>query len=127
MTADVLAFADRFMAALERANAAEVVGFYTPDASIWHNFDDVAQSVTDNLKTLAWMARKFPSRRYRVVRRELLSDGWLQQHVLELDSPETGPLRLHACCVIKIRDGLIERIEEYLDPAQVAVGKSARR
>lgn len=124
MSVDVMQFADRFMAALERANVEEVVSFYAPGATIWHNFDDVAQTVTANLKTLAWMTKKFPTRRYRVVRRELLSDGWLQQHVLELDSPDTGPLRLHACCVIKMRDGLIERIDEYLDPAQASPKKN---
>jgi ketosteroid isomerase-like protein len=29
-------------------------------------------------------------------------------------------MRMHACVLVRVRDGLIERIEEYLDPAAVA-------
>lgn len=30
------------------------------------------------------------------------------------------------CCVITLKDGLIQRIEEYLDPAQAAVPREAK-
>jgi len=118
---DIHAFAERFMAALDGDDADAVRRFYAPGATCWHNFDDYDQPLEENLKLFAWMARKAPGRRYRVVRRELLPGGWFQQHVLEARLPGGRELRMFACCVITLENGLIKRIEEYLDPAQAAV------
>jgi ketosteroid isomerase-like protein len=118
---DIHAFAERFMAALNGTDAAAVRSFYTPDATCWHNFDDYDQPIDENMKLFEWMARKAPGRRYQVVRRDLLPGGWFQQHVLEADLPDGRRLRMLACCVITLENGLIRRIEEYLDPAQAAV------
>lgn len=115
---DITALSDRFLAALERGDPNEVKAFYTDDARIWHNFDDVAQTVDENLKLLAWMSRKLPKRQYRLVRREVLANGWFQQHVLEAVLPDGTDFRMLACCIVTVRDGLIEKLEEYLDPAQ---------
>lgn len=125
-TQDILDFSDRFIDALERGDGEAARTFYAPDAKLWHNFDDYEQSVDENLKTLAWMHRKLPVRRYRLVRREVLSDGWLQQHVVEAELPDGRPFRMSACCVIKMKDGLITRLDEYLDPAQAAVLKEIK-
>lgn len=118
------AFADRFMDALQRGDRDAVRGFYAPDARFWKNYDDIEQSVEENLRTLDWVGRKLPQRTYRVVRREALPDGWLQQHVLEGSLPDGRRMRMFACCVIRLKDGLISRIDEYLDPAQAAVLRS---
>jgi ketosteroid isomerase-like protein len=124
---DVGAFADRFMAALEASDREAVRAFYAPDAKLWHNFDNVDQSVDENLKMFEWMARKLPQRRYRILRREPLADGWLQQHVLEGQLPDGRSLQLHACCVITMKNGLITRLEEYVDPAQASVLSTQKR
>jgi ketosteroid isomerase-like protein len=71
------------------------------------------------------MARKFPDRRYRLLRREILPDGWVQQHVVEGTLPNGVEVSMHACCLVTMRDGRISRIEEYLDPAQAAPIRSA--
>lgn len=115
---DLFALADRFMAALEAGDRETVRAFYAPGATVWHNFDNVDQSLDDNLKLLDWMARKLPQRRYRIVRREILPDGWLQQHILEGQRADGRSIQIHACCVISVKDGLITRIQEYVDPAQ---------
>ncbi len=125
-TTDVRDFAARFMAALERGDPDEVRAFYSPDAQLWHNFDDVAQTVDENLNLMAWMARKLPQRRYRVTRLEPLPDGWMQQHVLEATLPDGRPFRILACCVIVVKGGVITRIDEYLDPAQADVLRTIR-
>ena len=122
----VFEFADRFIAALNAGDAAKARTFYQPDATCWHNFDDVDQGLDDNMKLLEWMVRKVPDRHYRVVRRELIPGGWLQQHILEARLPNGREMKMFACCVITLRDGLIQRIEEYLDPAQAAVLREAK-
>jgi ketosteroid isomerase-like protein len=121
---DIHAFSDRFLACLERGDIDQARSFYAPDARIWHNFDECEQTVDENLKLLAWMHRKLPVRKYRLVRRELLHDGWLQQHVVEATLPDGQPFQMPACCVIQMKDGLITRLEEYLDPARAAVLKA---
>jgi len=123
---DVFAFADRFMNALNVGDPALVREFYRPDATVWHNFDNVDQPLADNLKLLEWMVRKAPERRYRVLRREIVPGGWFQQHVLEAQLPNGREMKLYACCVITLEGSRIRRIEEYVDPAQAAVLREAR-
>lgn len=120
-TGDILLFSDRFLAALEGQDREAVRAFYAPQAKIWHNFDDVEETPEQNLRRFDWLARRVPRRHYRLVRREMLPDGWLQQHVLEATLPDGRPFRLFACCVIRVQNGLITRLDEYLDPAQAAV------
>jgi ketosteroid isomerase-like protein len=50
----------------------------------------------------------------------------MQQHVLEATLPDGRPFRLLACCVVQVKDGVITRIDEYLDPAQAAVLRTLR-
>jgi ketosteroid isomerase-like protein len=117
---DVLHVAERFFQAIQSDDADAVRACYAPDAVIWHNNDNVEQSVDKNMRTLGWIMRKLPGRHYRVLRREALQDGFLQQHVLEATLPDGTAWRLPACLVVKVRDGLIVRLDEYLDSAATA-------
>jgi ketosteroid isomerase-like protein len=120
MADDMLTLADRFVRAIEDGDVEAVRACYHPDARIWHNNDRVEQTVDQNMAVLAWMARTLTTRRYRVTRREALSDGFVQQHVLEADLPGGGTWTLDACVIVRVEDGLIVRLDEYLDSAQVA-------
>jgi ketosteroid isomerase-like protein len=116
--AEILAFADRFIDAIERGDVEAVRACYAPDARIWHNTDKVEQTVEQNLKSVAWFGRKLPKRNYRVLRREALKDGFLQQHVLEAEMPDGGLWSLSACVVVRMQGGLITRLDEYIDSAE---------
>jgi ketosteroid isomerase-like protein len=117
---EILALAERFMGAIESGDADTVRACYAPDARIWHNNDNVEQSVDENLRVLRWFMRKLPTRHYRILRREALSDGFLQQHILEASLPDGTAWAMPACVVIRMKDGLIVRLDEYLDSAQTA-------
>ena len=122
MTAqDYLDLADRFIGAIEAGDVDAVRAAYAPDARIWHNHDEIEQTADENLKVLAWMDRTISNRHYRIVRREALADGFFQQHVLEASLPDGTPWTLNACVVVRIKDGKITRLDEYLDSAQAAV------
>jgi ketosteroid isomerase-like protein len=118
--ADILALAERFMGAIETGDADAVRACYAPDAKIWHNNDGVEQTVDENLRVLRWMMRKLPTRHYRILRREALSDGFLQQHVLEATLPDGAAWAMPACVVIRMKHGLIVRLDEYLDSVHTA-------
>jgi ketosteroid isomerase-like protein len=117
---DYTDFAKRFVDAIEAGDVEAVRACYAPDAKIWHNHDGLEQTVDQNLKAVAWFARTLPNRRYRVTRREALPDGFLQQHVLEATLADGAPWALDACVVARMKDGVITRLEEYLDSAQAA-------
>lgn len=124
---EIHAFAERFIQALNEGNSDKVRTFYAPDATIWHNYDNAFQSLDDNMKVLEWMVRKAPQRSYHVVRREIIPGGWFQHHVVEAKLANGREMKMFACCVITLKDGLIHRIEEWLDPAQAAVLREEKR
>lgn len=121
MTAqEYLAFAERFVAAIQAGDTATVRACYAPDAKLWHNNDGVEQTVDQNMKVLDWFIRALPDRNYRVVRREALPDGFMQQHVLEATLPDGKKWAMDACVVVKMDGGVITRLDEYLDSARSA-------
>lgn len=114
---DTMEVAEALFRAIEAGDVEAVSRLYHPDVRVWHNTDDHAQTRDENLATLAWLVAHLGERRYEVLRREPLSDGFLQQHVLHGRFVDGSPLRLHAAMTVVVRDGLIVRIEEYLDSA----------
>lgn len=124
---DYVDLAQRFVAAIQAGDAAAVRAFYAPDAKIWHNIDDVEQTVDQNLKSLAWFVRTLPDRIYRVQRIAPLPDGFLQQHVLEATLPNGERWAMDACVVVRIENGKIVRLDEYLDSAKTAQLVAATR
>ena len=115
---ETLDFAEKFVGAIQSGDVATVRACYAPDAKLWHNSDRIEQTVDQNMAVLDWFIKTLPDRNYRVIRREALSDGFLQQHVLEATLPDGTAWSMDACCVIKIENGLIIRLDEYLDSAQ---------
>jgi uncharacterized protein len=117
---DTLELADRLFAAIEAGDTATVSELYAPDVKVWHNYDQIEQERDANLAVLGWMSRKVAGIRYEEVRRELLPDGFLQQHVLRGTAPDGSALEVPAILRVYCSDGAITRIEEYLDTAQVS-------
>lgn len=115
-----LDFAERFVGAIQTGDTATVRACYAPDAKLWHNTDNVEQTPDQNMKVLEWFIRTLPDRNYRVVRREPLPDGFLQQHVLEATLPDGTKWAMDACVVVKIENGVITRLDEYMDSAKSA-------
>jgi uncharacterized protein len=117
---EIEAMASRFFAAIEAGDIDTVAATYADDAIIWHNFDQVEQSKDENLRTLAYVVRTVADRSYDDVRRVVLDDGFVQQHVLR-GTVAAGSLEVPAMMRVWVSDGRITRLDEYLDTAQVAV------
>ena len=124
---EILAFAEHFVTSIERGDVAAVRACYHPDAKLWHNTDNIEQTVDQNMKLLDWYVKNMTNRHYRILRRTALDDGFLQLHVLEATRPDGQPFKLDACVVVKIENGLITRLDEYLDSAQTATLRSFGR
>jgi ketosteroid isomerase-like protein len=113
----MLELARRFMGALEAGDVETARACLAPEARIWHNFDDKSQTVDENMALLAWMMRHAEERSYEITRLEEIAGGYLQQHVLRITNKAGEHLLMHACVVVTVSGGRIQRIEEYLDPA----------
>jgi len=116
----------RFFAAIEAGDIDTVREIYSPDALIWHNDDLIEQSVADNLKVLAALHKVVSGLRYEIVRRVPADDGVIQQHVLRGTLPDGQEVALHAAMYLRVRDGQVTRIEEYLDSANRSTIRKAR-
>jgi ketosteroid isomerase-like protein len=116
----IMALAERFVGAIERGDIEAVKACYADDARIWHNFDNIDQTVEENLKVLGWVARVLPERKYNILRRVVIPGGFLQQHVLTGKLKSGASFSMPACLVVQVKEGRISRLEEYLDPAQAA-------
>lgn len=116
----------RFFAAIEAGDIETVRAIYSPDALIWHNDDLIEQNVTDNLKVLAALHKAVSGLRYEVIRRALTDDGVIQQHVLRGTLPDGQEVALHAAMYLRVEDGHVTRIEEYLDSAKRSSIRKAR-
>ncbi len=113
-----LELARHFVGAIETGDIDAVRACYADGAQIWHNFDDIDQSVDENMKVLEWMKRQATSRKYEIIRLEEIAGGYLQQHVLRLVNRAGEELSMPACLIVTVENGKIRRLEEYLDPKQ---------
>ncbi len=114
-----MAVAERFFAAIARADLDAVRAIYADDAVIWHNNDGLAQSREENLAVLAWVVKNIAELRYEDVRRFPTADGFVQQHVLRGRAPSGAPLDVPAAIVCRVANGRITRLDEYLDSAHI--------
>ncbi|MBI1816725.1 MAG: nuclear transport factor 2 family protein [Deltaproteobacteria bacterium] len=115
-----LQLAERLMAAIMAGNVDEVRHIYAPNAVIWHNNDNLEQSVDENLAVLGWVVKHVSNLRYEIIRRQRMDSGFVQQHVLRGTAPNGKPLEVPACLVCTVQDGRITRLDEYLDTAHLA-------
>ncbi len=111
--------ADRIFAAIEAGDTEAAAACYADDAVVWHNTDGVEQTKPDNLRVLSWLVGHTATRSYRDIRRTVIDHGFVQQHVLHVGFDGGRTADLPACVVVSVADGLIVRIDEYLDGAAV--------
>jgi uncharacterized protein len=124
---DYVEFARRFIAAIQSGDTEAVRACYAPHARLWHNNDGVEQTVDQNMRVLRWFMRTLPDRQYKVARIEPLPDGWMQQHVLEATLPDGSRWAMDACVIVRMENGLIVRLDEYIDSAKSNALQAAGR
>lgn len=119
MAQSALTTAAALFAGIEAGRSADVATLYGDDIEVWHNFTDRTQTKAENLRTLEGLIASAAAIRYEVIERLLLDDGRvLQRHNLRVRTPRGEEFVIPACIFITVRDGLIRRIDEYLDTGQ---------
>jgi ketosteroid isomerase-like protein len=123
---DTLDFADKFFNATFAGDPVAARRFYAPDAVIWHNTNRLELNVDQNMEIITWIAKLIPDQRCHVVRREVTRDGFFQQDLLEATLPDGSAFSQTSCVVVRMKDGLIVRLDEYLDSVEFEPLKALR-
>jgi ketosteroid isomerase-like protein len=117
---EALDLADQLMKSIESGDVDAVRSIYATDAVIWHNFDNVEQTPDENLRTLTWMVKNVGDVHYEDIRRHETAEGYVQQHTFCGTAASGEAVRAPCCLIVRVEEGRITRLEEYLDPAQFA-------
>lgn len=124
-TEAVIDVANRLFTAIERSDAAAVDAMWSNEIAVWRvgsrRDDDKARA----MRVIDWFIGATTQRRYEILDRQLFDDGsargFVQQHILHATGHAGQSISLRVCIVIRVgADGLIERIDEYFDPAGIA-------
>jgi uncharacterized protein len=121
---DRIAIAERYAIATRSNDTDTVVAMSAPGAEIWHNFDNAIVDTAATVKSIGWLHRTVTNLTWEDVALLPTPTGWVSQTILTGIAPG-GPIRAYSCVVVTLdADGLISRLDEYLDPAQLAALRS---
>lgn len=124
-TETVIDVANRLFTAIERSDVAAVDAMWSNEIAVWRvgsrRDDDKARA----MRVIDWFIGATTQRRYEILDRQLFDDGsargFVQQHILHATGHAGQSISLRVCIVIRVgAEGLIERIDEYFDPAGIA-------
>ncbi len=118
---DLNAVADAMFGAIERGDLAGLEALWTDDAVVWRLGGGRERDKPRALKVIEWFVDATSERRYEVLDRQVFDGGFVQQHNVHARDRAGEPLTFRACLVVKVApDGRVRRIDEYLDPADLA-------
>ena len=113
--------ADRLFATIGRGDVAAVGDMWSDDVAVWKSAEPQDQAKERALRVIAWFIGTTTERRYEILDRQFFDGGFVQQHILHATGRNGGSIAMRVCIVIKVgADGLISRIDEYFDPAEIA-------
>ena len=113
--------ADRLFAAIERGDLDAVTAMWSDDVVVWRLGGGRERDKTRARSVIAWFVDATADRCYEVLDREFFDTGFVQQHILHATSRAGEKVALRVGMVVKLGDdGRIRRIDEYLDPAELA-------
>ncbi|ULL09950.1 DUF4440 domain-containing protein [Mycobacterium liflandii] len=117
--------ADPLFTAIENGDRAEVDRMWSPDIAVWRVGARRDNDKARALRVIDWFLSATTERRYEILDRRVFSDesasGFVQQHTLHATGRAGQVIAMRVCIVIKLdRDGVINRIDEYFDPSELA-------
>jgi ketosteroid isomerase-like protein len=113
--------ADRLLDAIERGDYEAVENLWTDDVLVWHTGDLKDNQRARALKVIRWFMDVTATRSYEILDRQFFEGGFVQQHILRAQRSDGVSIEMRVCIVIKVNtEGLITRIDEYFDPADMA-------
>ena len=117
----IIDVADRLFAAIANSDIAQVTALFNDDVLVWHSGDTKDSAKARALRIIDWFIGSTTDRRYEIIDRQFFDGGFVQQHILRAHGRSGGSIAMRVCIVIRVdANGLITRIDEYFDPAEMA-------
>ncbi len=107
--AEVFACFRRYFAARDFDGLLSV---WTPDLEVWHSVDCRVKDRDEYLEFIAKLPVRTP--RFVDVRRDYFANGFVQQQTVEITQADGRVDKTVMCLVVKMEDGRISRIDEYV-------------
>ena len=121
MTNANIAIAERYFAAFKAKDLAAIRALHSPQFVAWSNFDPCETPLEEMLAQVQTFFSAVPNLRDEGPRFTATSTGFVAQFRYVGDASK-GRLDVAVCTVVTVDDqGLVSRIDEYLDPAGFAV------
>lgn len=112
--------ADQLFDAITNGDIAAVTALWDDDVVVW-KVADRDRDKERALRVIGWFIGTTTDRRYEILERHVIDGGFMQQHILHATARNGGSIAMRVCIVIKVGgNGLITRIDEYFDPAEIA-------
>ncbi|MCW2663301.1 MAG: hypothetical protein JWP83_4453 [Mycobacterium sp.] len=117
--------ADRLFAAIENSDVAAVDRLWSNDIAVWRVGARRDNDKARAMRVIDWFITATSERHYEILDRRLFDDGsvagFVQQHILHATGHAGQSICMRVCIVIRVgTNGLIDRIDEYFDPAEIA-------
>jgi ketosteroid isomerase-like protein len=121
----VVETADRLFTAIVQGDKAAVDRLWSDDIAVWRVGASRDNDKARALRVIDWFIAVTTERRYEILDRQLFDDGtisgFVQQHVLHATGHAGQSISMRVCIVIRVgTNGLIDRIDEYFDPVEIA-------
>lgn len=110
--------ASQFCSAVEEGRVCDLVDVYADNAEIWHNFDNVVETVEQSIAGLQRFVDTTTSRRYLHRSLATFDGGFVQRHELTV-TRDGKTTMMPACIICTLRDGRIARLNSYYDSARL--------
>lgn len=108
---------ERFYRALVAGDLAGMRACCTADAVFWHSFDGTVQTLDEACQGWEALFEGFAERRVSDATRLPIPGGVLERHLFKA-STRAGEWKAWAVCnIIILQEGLIARLDEYIDRA----------
>lgn len=108
---------DRLLDAFGRYDADALAPLLAPQMRHWINVTEQEQDAAATIAQLQLEARHVTDTRFNVRHHVETDEGFVLQLVVEGSTTGGETFRVPACLVVAVREGLITRIDEYVDIA----------
>ena len=120
--------AERLLAAIEKSDVAAVDRLWSNDIAVWRVGARRDNDKARAMRVIDWFITATTQRHYEILDRQLFGcgssgsvSGFVQQHILHATGHAGQSISMRVCIVIRVgTNGLIDRIDEYFDPAEIA-------
>lgn len=117
----IVGVADRLFATIEHGDVAGVDRLWSNDIAVWRVGARRDNDKARAMRVIDWFITATTRRRYEILDRRLFDGGFVQQHILHATGHAGQSISMRVCIVIRVgAGGLIDRIDEYFDPAEIA-------